>query len=338
MSARPDRPLPVELATLADRLAAAAARPVPEPDSAFVDGLEARLRTIHGAGEDPRARRPVARRLLPVGGATIVVSAVLVVGAAAAGIVATRALVERSDRPDRPELSLPATSSTGAGDAVTPPAHAVDTSVTAAPAGSPPSTAMPATPASEPPDATTTTAAPTVTTGPTTANTSPTSAPAVPPTTMATGVVPVPSTAAPAPQPSTATSTTPSTVPGPSTTAAPGPPSTTTPATAPATSAPATTSSTEPPASPVMSLACATVAGGVSCTWSPGPPGTASYVVLRGQASGGTGKVLTPAPGATSLVDTTGVSGTTYLFLVRAFDAGGTLLGYSNLVSATAGT
>lgn len=308
MSKHPD--LPPDLSELADALRALAAAPAPEPDPRFVDGLEralvgdalAPVRRL--APRHPGDRRLAARRrLLPVGGATIAVSAIFVVGAAAAGVAATRAIVSSPSHPDRDR----------------PPATDTAPPSTDEPSGSAvkavPSTAAPATDV-EVTDPTSTVQPPPVTSA------APTTEPA--PTTPTTSP---PATTTPPPPTST-------TAPAPATTAV----ATTVPATTPSTAVPAsteapTTTEVRTPAS--MTLSCRPEPAGVGCTWSAGPDGTVGYVVLRGDPAGGPGRVLTPPAGATSFLDTSAVAGSTYLYLVHASDASGTFVAHTNLVTVT---
>jgi hypothetical protein len=67
----------------------------------------------------------------------------------------------------------------------------------------------------------------------------------------------------------------------------------------------------------------------ITCNWTPGPDGTDHYVVLRSSPSESRGRVLTPDPGTTTIVDIGVVPGTTYTYLVHALDAAGTSLAHS---------
>ena len=68
--------------------------------------------------------------------------------------------------------------------------------------------------------------------------------------------------------------------------------------------------------------------------WSSGPPGTDHYVVLK-TSPGLQGRVLTPAPGATTIVDTDVTAGRTYTYLVHADDASNASIAHSNESVAT---
>lgn len=315
MSARHDGPVPVELLGTTQALATLAATPTPEPEAAFLAGLEARLRSVHAAGTDRHPERPVAKRLLPVGGATLVASALTVVGAAAAGIVATRTFVDRSDRPDRPdrtEHSVPAPTTTSAG--VAPSAHTVATSTTITVA--PITTA--ASSSTEAIDATTATTEPAATT---TAPPATSTTPAVLPATTASTAAPP--AAQPADGSGTGTGTTtvtpagsePSTVE--STTTAPPP-------------------TTEHHVPQTMTMTCTLDGTTVTCSFSGAAgDGYARSLLLRGKQGDATGSVLVDTADTSATYVDAGLTPGTYMYTAVQLDASAHNIGHSNSFTFT---
>jgi hypothetical protein len=163
--------------------------------------------------------------------------------------------------------------------------------------------------------------APTTTVVPTTAAATSTTSPApttiapststTPPTTLV--VIPVATTLAPA---TTVAATTPTT----EVTTTTEPPATTT---------------TEVHTPATLTLSCAPVDGGVSCTWDGGPDGTARYALLRSEPGGANGRAFTTDLATTTFVDTQAVPGITYNYLVHALDASDHSLAHSGFVTVT---
>ena len=89
----------------------------------------------------------------------------------------------------------------------------------------------------------------------------------------------------------------------------------------------------------LSTLAChgegAETARRVDCTWTPGPAGTAKYVLLR--TGDGQNRVVyqSNSLSATACSDTTVVHGTTYQYMVLWLAADGTTKAHSNHITVT---
>lgn len=127
------------------------------------------------------------------------------------------------------------------------------------------------------------------------------------------------------------------------------PPATSSPTTTPPTDAPTTsqppepttTSSTAPATTTTevhtpatITLSCALVPGGVQCSWSGAPPETDHYIVLK-SSPGTSGRVLTPAPGATTITDNDVSSGRAFTYLVHAESAANQSIAHSEPSTVT---
>ena len=84
-----------------------------------------------------------------------------------------------------------------------------------------------------------------------------------------------------------------------------------------------------------MDLACTAATGAITCTWSAVPDGTDHVILLRSTPADARGRVLMPAPGATSFVDFNVTAGQPYTYLVHAMDAGGQSLAHSTFAQLT---
>jgi hypothetical protein len=84
-----------------------------------------------------------------------------------------------------------------------------------------------------------------------------------------------------------------------------------------------------------MHLDCTAVGGGIQCTWGAVPDGTDHVVILRSTPAETRGRVLFPAAGASSMTDSTAVSGVTYTYLVHAEDSASHSVAHSNAVTVS---
>ena len=137
-------------------------------------------------------------------------------------------------------------------------------------------------------------------------------------------------------EPSSTAATTTTVKPKPATTTTTAPHDTTTtvsPSATTSTTTPATTTEVTVPAS--LSLSCAvTAANTVRCSWSRSTDASVvGYRLLRGQPSGGQGRVFSTGAGDAAYTDATAASATDYSYVVHAVRADGTSVAHSGLVT-----